>query len=601
MFWRTHSGGLRLSSWLRSERPLRSVPLRWISLLLVTLGGALIFYHLLLPQLVRLRIRIGLSWYDLGVEGFGPDQTYLSFDEESPKIEVSPPGAQCDPRYTFLAPRGDSIAHPGPMILDSAGDLVWTQWNSGTTQDFKVQLYKGEQYLTYWQGDTDDNYGRGSWYMLDSTYTQKRVVTPVGVYDGDLHDFQITSNDTALLMIYDPIPVDLSPFGGPKLGWMYDGVFQEVNLETGELIFQWRASDFYGPADSYHPIGDAGYGRTSAYDYLHINSVDKDDQGRYLVSMRHIHTIAGIDGTTGETLWSLGGKRNDFADASEGAATDFSWQHDARWRGTNRISLFNNAASNNDDPSAVSRGMMVDLDFEDKRATLLQAYEHPQDMMAVSQGNLQLLDTGNVLVGWGHSAAFTEFSPSGEVVCNVHFGASAWFTFGRVVSYRVFKFDWVGKPLTAPEAATTVDSVFVSWNGATEVTSWQVEVWDHTSLTNMTFTPADRVTRDGFETEIPFSPEVDSFFRIRAIGTTGESLGVTEVLQRVPESSEKGSSFWNPWTVGSILLVALGCLGYGLYFTVRHRTFGSSEHSGPYRLVSHKDEDGGDEHQRLPL
>lgn len=421
------------------------------------------------------------------------------------------------------------------------------------------------------------------------------------MYDGDLHDFQITPNDTALLMIYDPIPVDLSPFGGPKLGWMYDGVFQEVNLETGELIFEWRASDFYGPADSYHPIGDAGHGRTSAYDYLHINSVDKDDQGRYLVSMRHIHTIAGIDGATGETLWSLGGKRNDFVDASDGAATDFSWQHDARWRGPNRISLFNNAAYTNDDLSAVSRGMMVDLDFEEKRATLLQAYEHPQDMMAVSQGNLQLLDTGNVLVGWGHSAAFTEFSPEGEVVCNVHFGASAWFTFGRVVSYRVFKFDWVGNPLTPPEAATTVDSVLVSWNGATEVESWQVEVWDHTSLTNMTFTPADRVARDGFETEIPFSSEVDSFFRVRAIGPSGESLGVTEVLQRVPESPERGSSLWNPWAIGSILLVALGCLGYGIYSTVHRRSFGGSDYSGPYRLVSHKEEEDGDDHQRLPL
>lgn len=166
MFWRTPSGGFRLSSWLRSNRRLRSLPLRWISLLLATIGGALAFYLLLLPQLLRLRIRTGLSSYDLGLEGFGPDQTYLSFDEESPKIEISPPGAQCDPRYTFLAPRGDSIAHPGPMILDSAGELVWTQWNSGTTQDFKVQLYKGEKYLTYWQGDTDDNYGRGSWYMV---------------------------------------------------------------------------------------------------------------------------------------------------------------------------------------------------------------------------------------------------------------------------------------------------------------------------------------------------------------------------------------------------------------------------------------------------
>ena len=222
--------------------------------------------------------------------------------------------------------------------------------------------------------------------QLDSTYTQKYVVSPIGVYDGDLHDFQITSNDTAILMIYDPILMDLSSIGGPELGWFYDGMFQEIKLETGELLFQWRVSDFYHPNDSYHPIEDSGQTRTSGYDHSHINSVDKDDQGRYLISMRHLHTVACIDGTTGDVLWSLGGKRNNFADASDGAATNFSWQHDARWQGPNRLSLFDNAAYNNNNLSAVSRGMIVDLDMEARQATLAQSFDHPHDIMALLKG-----------------------------------------------------------------------------------------------------------------------------------------------------------------------------------------------------------------------
>jgi hypothetical protein len=165
----TPSGVLRPSSWLRSERLLKRLPSKWIPLLLAAIGGAIVFYLFAIPQLDRLRIRTDLSWYDLGVEGFGPDRNYLSFDEESPKLEVSPLGAKCDSRYTFLAPRGDSVAHPGPMILDSSGELVWTKWNPGTTQDFKVQRYKGKEYLTYWQGDTTDNYGRGQWHMVGDT------------------------------------------------------------------------------------------------------------------------------------------------------------------------------------------------------------------------------------------------------------------------------------------------------------------------------------------------------------------------------------------------------------------------------------------------
>jgi hypothetical protein len=438
--------------------------------------------------------------------------------------------------------------------------------------------------------------------QLDSTYTQKYAVSPIGMYDGDLHDFQITSNDTALLMIYDPIPMDLSSIGGPELGWMYDGVFQEVDLETGELLFQWHVSDFYHPGDSYAPIGDSGHGRSSGYDHSHINSVDKDDQGRYLVSIRHLYTVACIDGTTGEVLWSLGGKRNDFSDASHGAATDFSWQHDARWRGPSRLSLFDNAANNNDNPSAVSRGMIVDLDMESRKAKLVQSFNHPDDVMAVSQGNLQLLDTGNVLVGWGHSAAFTEFSPDGEVLCNVHFGASAFFTFGRVVSYRVFKFDWIGHPLTTPDSALTSESVFVSWNGATEVAEWRVEAWDGGNLTSMTFTAVVQVPCGGFETEIHLSPEVDSFFRVRAIDSNGGNLGVTELLQRHPASSSGRFSNINPWALGTIVFVIFVCLVCGVYLAVHRRLRRSAGSTGPYQLLSHKDEDEGhDEPDRLPL
>lgn len=417
------------------------------------------------------------------------------------------------------------------------------------------------------------------------------------MYDGDLHDFQITSNDTALLMIYDPIPMDLSPIGGPELGWMYDGVFQEVNLETGELLFQWRASDFYALNDSYTPVGATGHGRTSGYDHSHINSVDKDDQGRYLVSMRHLHTVTCIDGATGDVLWSLGGKRNNFADA--GGATDFSWQHDARWRGADRLSLFDNSAHNNDNLSAVSRGMIVDLDMKAWKATLQQSFDHPHDMMAVSQGNLQFLDTGNVFVGWGHSAAFTEFSQQGDILCNVHFGASAFFTFGRVVSYRAFKFNWVGHPLTVPDSVVTSESVFVSWNGATEVAEWRLESWDGDNIRDMTFTVINQVPRDGFETEIHLTSEVDSFFRVQAIDSNGDSLGMTDLLQRPPTSS--GGSYMNPWALGTIILVVLVCLVCGVYFAVHRRLRQTSGSGGPYQLVSHKDDEEHDERHRLPV
>lgn len=163
MFSRSPSAALRLPSWLgRSDRRRRHL----LPTILTAIGALTLFWLFVVPQLRRFRFRLGLSPYDLGLHGFGPSRKFVSFDEESRVVEISPAGAECDPGYTFLAPRGDSVVHPGPMILDASGELVWAKHNWGTTQDFKVQRYKGQDYVTYWQGDEEDGHGRGSWYMV---------------------------------------------------------------------------------------------------------------------------------------------------------------------------------------------------------------------------------------------------------------------------------------------------------------------------------------------------------------------------------------------------------------------------------------------------
>lgn len=421
--------------------------------------------------------------------------------------------------------------------------------------------------------------------------------------DGDLHDFQITVNDTALITIYDPVPADLTSVGGPELGWLYEGVFQEIDIATGELLFEWRSTSFFPPNSSYELLNNRGYRRTSGYDYFHMNSVDKDDQGRYLVSGRHTHSITCIDGSTGEVLWTLGGRDNEFSDVSNEATTGFEWQHDARWRSHNQISLFNNAVHADSDPHSISHGALIELDIPSRKATLLTSYNHPQDLMATSQGNLQVLDTGNVFVGWGHSAAYTEFSPDGDVLCDVHFGASAYFSFGRIVSYRAWKGNWVGTPDTLPDAAVAGDSVYVSWNGATEVASWRLETWDGEGLEDMSFTLVDEFERTRFETEIQLPPGVTtSLFRVCAVNADGEILGTSEILQRGADPSRR-ELLEAHWGMVVILIFALPCLVCGLYFPVnRHLRRCMSTTNGSYRLIAHKEEEGNDtERDGLPI
>lgn len=410
----------------------------------------------------------------------------------------------------------------------------------------------------------------------------------MGAFDGgDLHDFVVTDQGTALFTVYDPFPADLSGIGGPEFGWLYDGIFQEIDIATGELLFEWRASKYFQANVTYENLKARGRTRETAFDYFHINSVDKDSKGNYLISARHSHSVSYIDGQMGTVLWTLGGKLNDFTDLSDGAATNFTWQHDARWLDDNTITLFDNTAHLNRDPEASSRGMRIRLDSSDRTAELQAAYHHPQKLKSTSQGNMDVLDTGNVLIEWGHSAAYTEFTPEGRVVCDVHFGASAYYTFGRVVSYRAHKGSWIGRPQTNPNAAVARNSIYVSWNGATEVTAWQLQVWDGHDLDNLTFTPIVQVDKDGFETIIEIPDGVhERLFKVAALDSQGIALGTTLTIERPLGFNLKSFFHFRHWVLGIAFIVGGSGLLLGLYRCCRRFWRPWNSRSDDYGLVA---------------
>ena len=306
--------------------------------------------------------------------------------------------------------------------------------------------------------------------------------------------------------------------------WIWDGVLQEVDIETGELIFQWRASEHVDVHDTYRSIYMGGT-HADPWDWYHINSIAKDELGNYLVSARYPHSVMYIDGKTKETIWQLGGKKNSFMDLSDGKSLDFAWQHDARFRPADSfpnlytpperpgfttvlLTLFDNAAEDQHYiiGNPLSRGLLLELTYptpgtdkardgpvqddkprpelegehsEDEKkihaingsdpdytVRVIKSYENPNRIRSSSQGNVQLLPQGRgqdpkVLVGYGLNAAWTEFDSNGTVLCDVHYAAQTSWERGDMQSYRVYKFPWVGRPETPPSVEITDDDAEV--------------------------------------------------------------------------------------------------------------------------------------------
>ena len=58
------------------------------------------------------------------------------------------------------------VPRPGPVIMDARGELVWMEDKFGQAMDFKMQHYKGQDYLTFWTGSDSGTFGSGVYNMV---------------------------------------------------------------------------------------------------------------------------------------------------------------------------------------------------------------------------------------------------------------------------------------------------------------------------------------------------------------------------------------------------------------------------------------------------
>lgn len=452
--------------------------------LLVLFTTLLTIHRGLLPLLAWIIPGLRRGFWDLAVYGAYPTEGYVSFGLRGPETNVVRWDETCDDGgLVLVSPYGPSTPHEGPMILDARGDLVYTTKSFATTMNFRMQRFRGKNCLTFWAGTKQGALGTGAYYILDEAYNIVKTVRAVGQgLKGDMHEFEITEDGTALITLYAPRQADMRAMGlyRPEDGWIMDSMFQEIDIETGQLLFEWRASDHFRPEETFYSNPFAGRWENNPFDFYHINSMQKDGLGNFIVSSRHLHTVSYINGSNGDVEWTLGGDYEDFDDLSDGHASDFRWQHHAHWFSEEEriLSLFDNqAAGPLHEDAPYSKGMLVQLDLENMTARLLQSYVSIGQTRAASQGAVQLLEpTDHVFVGWGSSAAYTEFDIAGEPLCETHLAAESTFWWERVKSYRAYKvFDWVGRPDFPPDAVIQGSRLYVSWNGGTGVGFWELQ------------------------------------------------------------------------------------------------------------------------------
>jgi Arylsulfotransferase (ASST) len=451
-----------------------------------------------------------------------PDKRLQHFvsrpDLTPPKVTLRHAAPDHKLQYLFLGIANSGPGQGGAMIMDTTGELVWFAPDTGQYQskmDFQRQIYQGKPVLTWFEGRVvAGGYGKGVAKIADDTYQITHTIHAHNGLQVDEHEFNISPRGTALVSAFNKQPYDLSGLGGPKKGWLLSGVAQEIDIETGKLLFEWDSLDHVGFDETYLPVQGGHGSKTFPYDYFHINTIAEAGDGDLLIGARNTWCMYKVSRKTGDIVWRLNGKKSDF---TMGPGSEFYWQHDTRLRTPTTLTVFDDGYDGVlPKNEKQSRALILNVDYDKMLVTLRKEFIHPGELiLSKAMGNAQMLPGGGMFVGWGTNPYFSEFDAEGRLVLD-----------GKLLkgdpTYRAFIGDWEGHPTELPAVAAKRVSggamVYVSWNGATEVASWNVLA----GRTQSSWTTTRSAPKKGFETVIPVAG--GPYFAVEARDAKGRTL-----------------------------------------------------------------------------
>ena len=103
-------------------------------------------------------------------------------------------------------------------------------------------------------------------------------------------------------------------------------------------------------------------------------------------------------------------------------------------------------------------------------------------------------------------------------------------------------YKWHGWPTSDPDVALVRDgferwNIFVSWNGATEVTEWILQGSENPNVNDEDWNDLASLERLAFETRFDLGGSYQRYMRVLGLDSSGRVLGVSEVLDITQEDA----------------------------------------------------------------
>jgi hypothetical protein len=399
---------------------------------------------------------------------------------------------------------------------------------------------------------------------------EKEVGVLNDLHDFNMHEFNVLpGGKTALACTYRSQEINMADFGRPtEQSWVVTGGFVELDVETSEVLVQWDSFDRIALHESNMFHSWDAPGGFPGWDYVHINAVDKNEAGDYIISLRFTNTIYGISGEDGHIMWRLGGLESDFD-----MDFIFSKQHDVKFVSSNGthhvISFLNNASDERDNDENMSAALFVKMDTIAMTARVIKRINRPDSGLTRLRGSVQVLPNDNVFIGWSERGYQSEHALNGDLLMTARFVSE------RYSTYRAYKGEFIGRPTALPDLVASVYGtsdedittlIHVSWNGATDVVGWKffAQAYDradpvfigYANKTDfetmyivdgyMDWITAEAIDKDGNVMSASRAMRSEIPKNWKAVGFTGSGTGPTPDDPSIITAVNKGSSSTSP-------------------------------------------------------
>jgi hypothetical protein len=137
---------------------------------------------------------------------------------------------------------------------------------------------------------------------------------------------------------------------------------------------------------------------------------------------------------------------------------------------------------------------------------------------------MQTLGNGDAFIGWGQQPYFSEYNRAGKQIFDAHFPDAT-------ASYRAYRQSWHASPplselrAVISRSSAGDDSMYVSWNGATDVVAWRLL----SGQTPTSLSPVATVRSAGFETSIPLDGKMP-YYAVQGLNGSGHVLGTSQAV-----------------------------------------------------------------------